>query len=70
MLDILLTTRKALIDFFNDSRTAECTGCGRTREQVRYDELPPKCSNHRETYTKYYITSKIYEEEKISTTTW
>ena len=32
-------------NFLNGSRESACSWCGRTREQVRWDELPPECAD-------------------------
>jgi hypothetical protein len=32
-------------NFLNGSTTAKCTWCGRSRRGVRWDDLPPECSN-------------------------
>jgi hypothetical protein len=32
-------------NFLSSSRTCECFWCGRTRQDVRWDDLPPECQN-------------------------
>lgn len=35
-----------LHNFTSSQRWSKCVNCGRPREQVRYDELSPRCLNH------------------------
>ena len=35
-----------LHNFTSSQRWSKCVNCGRSREQVRYDELSPRCLNH------------------------
>jgi hypothetical protein len=34
--------------FSSSLRQSKCFWCGRSREQVRYDDLPPECAKHEE----------------------
>lgn len=47
-------------NFTNGARYCACVACGRTREQVRYDDLPAQCEN----YTSLNIEAIILHEEE------
>jgi hypothetical protein len=34
--------------FSSSLRSSPCQWCGRSREEVRYDDLPPECTEHQE----------------------
>jgi len=50
-------------NFTNGSRYCACRWCGRTRELVRWDDLPPTCSNRPKSQP---IEQTIFDEEARS----
>jgi hypothetical protein len=49
-------------NFLSSSRISECEWCGRTREDVRWDTLPPECQM-RPAYADIPIGDALTEEE-------
>lgn len=50
-------------NFLSSSRTSECLWCGRTRENVRWDYLPPECQS-RPSDADLGISEALENEEK------